>query len=98
MPTAYKGKIRISCKQDKCVKDKIKRDVTPDCFVCGHSQSEVLDLEDKVVCMIGELKEVGDSSFVEIPDKATEKKMDSGIRRNDKKKGLDSGLRRNDKE
>jgi hypothetical protein len=49
MPTAYKGKIRITCGKEACPNDPARADVGSDCFICADSQSEILDLEDRTI-------------------------------------------------
>ena len=52
MPTTYRGKVRIECKKDVCVKDKALADVTPQCLICAESVAVVIDLEEKTLGVI----------------------------------------------
>jgi hypothetical protein len=52
MPTTYRGKVLINCKQEVCVKDKAVADVTPQCLACPESMAIVIDLEEKPVGVI----------------------------------------------
>jgi hypothetical protein len=52
MPTTYRGKVRIECKQDVCITDKAVADVTPQCLACAESVAVVIDLEEKPVGVI----------------------------------------------
>jgi hypothetical protein len=53
MPTTYRGKVKIECKQQVCVKDKAVADVTPQCLACAESTAVVIDLQEKPVGVIG---------------------------------------------
>jgi hypothetical protein len=53
MPTAYKGKIRITCKVGACWNDPARADVGSDCIGCADSRSDILDLEDRTLAGIG---------------------------------------------
>jgi len=55
MPKAYKGRIRIRCGAAACPRDRARADVVPECFTCNDAQSDILDLEDRVICSIGVL-------------------------------------------
>jgi hypothetical protein len=57
MPTAYKGKIRISCSREACSKVTIKADVTVDCYGCAAAVVEILDLKDEAIYNIGPAEE-----------------------------------------
>jgi hypothetical protein len=59
MPTAYKGKIRITCGKEACPNDPARADVGSDCFICADSQSEILDLEDRTLVWIGQRSDPG---------------------------------------
>ena len=54
MPTTYRGKVKIECKQEVCTKDKAVADVTPQCLTCAESVAVVIDLEEKTVGVIRE--------------------------------------------
>lgn len=52
MPTAYKGKLRIACRLDRCSKHDIMTNVRPECIVCENGNAEVIDLDEKAVLSI----------------------------------------------
>lgn len=66
MPTAYKGKIRITCGKEECPQDPARADVGSDCFICADSQSEILDLEDRTLIGIGQRPDPGSEIIPEI--------------------------------
>jgi len=55
MPTAYKGKLRISCKREVCSKDPVRADAAENCFACPEAACEILDLDDRVLLAVGVL-------------------------------------------
>jgi len=57
MPTAYKGKLRITCKPDVCIQDPLRANATEECFTCPEAACEILDLDDRVILAIGQLND-----------------------------------------
>ena len=49
MPTAFRGKIRISCGRDFCTVDAIRENVQATCAGCPDAINEILDLDDRVM-------------------------------------------------
>ena len=81
MPTAYKGKIRITCGKEACPNDPSRPDVGSDCFICADSQSEILDLEDRTLIGIGQRPDPGPEIIPEIcqvsePEQAPEEQKE----------------------
>lgn len=66
MPTAYKGKIRITCGNEACANDPARADVGSDCFICADSRSEILDMEDRTLIGIGQRPDPGPEIMPEI--------------------------------
>lgn len=53
MPTAYRGVLQIECNIKECTRDKLKRDVSADCYGCASAVVSVLNLENEVLLTMG---------------------------------------------
>ncbi len=51
MLTPYKGKVKILCKENKCIEDKTRENVTSDCINCPSGLVEIINLEEQVIAI-----------------------------------------------
>lgn len=52
MPTAYKGKLKISCTREACSVDPVRADVGIGCPGCEAALLEIVDFEGRVLMIL----------------------------------------------
>jgi hypothetical protein len=70
MPTAYKSKLRVTCRVDTCIQDPLRANATEACFTCPEAACEILDLDDRVILAIGQLAAAPETPETAEPVKA----------------------------